>query len=218
MINRFGLLTIAVLLIPAHATAQPTDNDYFQARAGQQSSELLITVEKYHLQQGIDKMRSRLYSAAWSDFNFILNYFPNHPRALLLMSDLCEKWRNPKCNMDVFFDKAIRRSPENAGIHLTMGIYLQKRGKANEAIDSYKKSLEFNPGSANTHYNLGLAYVTQKQYALANEHAQQAYALGVDLPGLRNKLVAAGAWKTIEVKPAEEAKAPDEAKPGNTSE
>lgn len=211
------LVSLAALLVPSYAVAQATGNDYFQARSSQQLSELLSTVERYHLQQGVDKMRSRQYSAAWSDFNFILNYFPNHPRALLLMSDLCGKWQARQCNMDEYFDKALRRSPENAGIHLTKGIHLQKRGKLDEAIDSYKKSLEYNPGSANTHYNLGLAYVAKKEFTLANEHAQQAYSLGISLPGLRDKLVAANAWKPIEAKPSVEPQPTGEAKPEEAS-
>ena len=210
MFNRRTLLSIAVALAPALAAAQATNNDYYNARASQQSSELLTAVEKYHLQQGIDKMRTRLWQAAWGDFNFILNYFPNHPRVLLLMSELCESWRNPKCNMGEYFEKALQVSPNNAGIHLTMGVYLQKRGKLNEAIESYKKSLEINPGSANAHYNLGLAYAAQKQNALANEHAQKAYSMGQMPPGLRNKLVAAGAWKDIEQKPAAATQKSDE--------
>lgn len=217
MLNLRTLLLLVLIAAPGIAAAQPSNNDYYQARSDKQLSELLATVEKYHEQQGIDKMRGKHYASALGDFEFILNYFPNHPRILLFTSQLCELWRNPKCNMNSYFDKAIKRSPENAGIHLTKGIYLQKRGKLNEAIESYKKSLEFNPGSANTHYNLGLAYAAQKQNALANEHAQQAYALGVDLPGLRNKLVAAGAWKVIEAKPAEEMPASSEAKSSESS-
>lgn len=201
-------------LAPALAAAQATNNDYYNARASQPSSELLTTVEKYHLQQGIDKMRARLWQAAWGDLHFILNYFPNHPRALLLMAEVCQKWRNPKCNMGEYFEKAIQVSPSNAGIHLTMGVYLQKQGKLSEAIESYKKSLEINPDSANTHYNLGLAYAAQKQNALANEHAQKAYSMGQMPPGLRSKLEAVGAWKTIETKPVAEAQKSGETPPG----
>lgn len=213
---------VALALASFLAMAQPTNNDYYQARNNQQMAELLNAVEKYHLQPGIDKMRSRSYSAAWGDFNFILNYFPNHPRALLLMGELCEKWRNPKCNVGGYFDKALQISPSNSGIHLTKGIYLQKQGKLDEAVESYRKSLEINPDFANAHYNLGLAYAEQKKFALANEHAQKAYALGIALPGLRSKLAAAGAWKEIEARPAEkEQKAPEpataEAKPAPAS-
>jgi hypothetical protein len=120
------------------------------------------------------------------------------------MGDLCEVWRDPRCNMASYFDKAIQLTPENGGIYLTQGVHLQKRGKLKEAIESYKKSLELDPSSANAHYNIGLAYVAIKEYALANEHAHQAYAGGMPLPGLQNKLVAAKAWKPLEPKPVVE--------------
>lgn len=191
------LVMLALVLAGGSAAAQPTNNDYYGARSNPQLAELLATVEKHHEQLGIDKLRTRFYAGAWDDFTFMLNYFPNHPRALILMGQVCERWLDPKCNMTLYFDKAIRLTPENAGIYLTQGVYLQKRGKLAEAIESYKKALELNPNSANAHYNLGLAYVAQKNFDLANEHAQEAYSLGFTLPGLQKKLVDAKAWKPL---------------------
>jgi len=210
MFNRHTLLTLVMALSPALAIAQAKDNDFYQAGNTQPSRELLTVVELAHLKPGIDKMRTKFYESAWGDFNFVLNYFPNHPRALLLMVELCQVWRDRRCNIDAYFDNAIRRTPQNAGIHLTKGFYLQRHGKFAEAIESYNKSLEINPDSANAHYNLGLAYLAQKQIASANEHAQKAYALGVTLPGLRNKLVEAGGWHVAEPKPGPEPGAPIE--------
>lgn len=213
MFIRRILFAAVMALAPVLVAAQATDNDYYQARATPQTTELLTAVEKYHLQPGIDKMRSKFYSAAWGDFNFILNYFPNHPRALMLMAELCDLWRNPKCNMGPHFDKALQRTPESEGLHLTKGAYLQKRGRLDEAIESYKRSLAINPSSAYAHYNLGLAYAAKKQFSIANEHAQQAYELG-DMPaGLREKLLAARAWKPGEKKPVMKENASDEAVP-----
>lgn len=197
------VLSVVVAAACGYAVAQQSNNDYYAARSSARLSELLVAVEKYHLQPGIDKFRARQYPAAWGDFQFILNYFPNHPRALVLMGGLCETWRTPKCNMATYFDQALRVAPESSGVYLTQGVYLQKQGKLNEAIESYKKSLQFDPSSANAHYNLGLAYAAAKRFDLANEHAQQAYASGVSLPGLQSKLVAAGAWKPLAAKPAE---------------
>ena len=44
-------------------------------------------------------------------------------------------------------------------------------------------------------YNLGLAYLDVKQYDEALSHAHRAYEMGVTLPGLRNRLKAAGQWR-----------------------
>lgn len=227
MFIRHLAVLIATALCGGAVLAQQTNNDYYQARSDPHLAELLAAVEKYHEQPGIDKLRTRFYPAAWGDFNFILSYFPNHPRALMLMGQLCEHWQDPRCNMALYFDRALQKSPDNEGVYLTRGVYLQKRGKIDEAIESYKKALEINPNSANTHYNLGLAYAAQKKFELANEHAQEAYSRGITLPGLQQKLVTAKAWKPLPPKPVPEpaeappaaptaAEAPQPAEPAKT--
>jgi len=224
MLNLHKLLLIAVLMTIAFSTnrasAQATGNDYYQGHSTPALETLLRNVENFHVRQGMDQVRLKRYAAAWGDFDFILRYFPNHPRGLLLMAELCQVWRSPKCNMADYFQKAIQLSPNNEGIYLTKGAYLQKRGQIDDAIENYKKSLELNPDSAHAHYNLGLAYVIKKQHSVANEHAQKAYELGSMPPGLRDKLIAAGAWKPIAKKPAPEEKPADVATPeksGGTS-
>lgn len=179
------------------ACAQKRDNDYYLARGDKDLGALLATVEKYHLQKGLDAVRSKHYLYAHGDLNFILNYFPNHPTALLAMGDLCEAWRDSRCNIEAYFEKALQISPNNERLHLTRGIYLQKRGRLDSAVESYKKALELDPTSANAHYNLGLALVAQKKFDLANQHAQEAYSRGITLPGLQEKLIAAKAWKPV---------------------
>lgn len=203
----FGV--IALVLCAGPVSAQ-TPNNYYTARSTPATAELLKNVEGYHLAQGIQQMRDRRLPAAWADFDFMLRYFPNHPRALVLMGDVCEAWRTSKCDMESYLDKAVKMTPENDGIYLAKGVYLQKRGKLKDAIDSYKKSLELNSGSANAHYNIGLAYVANKQYQLANEHAQKAYSMGMPFPALKTKLVAAGAWKVIEQPPVDAGSATNE--------
>ena len=58
------------------------------------------------------------------------------------------------------------------------------------------------PEQATIQYNLGLMYVKKKEYEKASAHAQKAYALGFPLPGLKNKLKAAGKWKEPPPAPA----------------
>jgi hypothetical protein len=193
-IRLFGVLVSAFC---AGQVSAQTPNDYYMASSTAATAELLKNVEGYHLAQGIQEMRDKRPHAAWADFDFMLRYFPNHPRALLLMGDVCEVWHNAKCDMESYLAKAVKMSPDNDGVYLAKGVYLQKRGRLKDAIESYKKSLELNASSANVHYNLGLAYVAAKQYELANEHAQKAYGMGMTFPGLQSKLVAVGAWKTI---------------------
>ncbi len=195
--------SVIVALCAAHVAAAPlTNNDYYAARG----SELLKSVEQYHLGPGEEHVRAKEYQSAWNDFDFILRAFPNHPQALLLMTQLCTQWRGPKCELNSAFERAIDVNPKASGTFVALGIYLYRTKHYGDAIQSYQRALTIDNDSMNAHYNLGLTYLETKQYELANEHAQRAYALGAPLPGLRDKLKKAGKWN-----PADPAESPDAA-------
>jgi tetratricopeptide (TPR) repeat protein len=158
------------------------------------------------LNPGVQNARANKYQNAQGELDFILRYFPNHPQALLLMSEVCTKWKQPtRCNADAYFQRALQINPDAADTYTIQGMYLQNTGRIDQAIDSYKMALERNPSSMNAHYNLGLAYANKKNFEEANKHAQEAYALGMTLPGLRNMLTKAGAWRPL---PAQSAAPP----------
>ncbi len=199
---RWALSTIVPIAIgcisaAGPASAQQGNLDYYVPREGQ-AAQLFRNVEGYHLEQGRLKMGARNFSGAFEDFDFILGYYPNHPTVLDLASQLCAQYKFPRCDMDARFEQAVARNPKVATTYVLMGIHYHRVGKIDAAIRSYKQALEIKPDSFNAYYNLGLAYVEQKQFALANNAAQHAYALGAPLPGLREKLKAVGAWQPSE--------------------
>jgi tetratricopeptide (TPR) repeat protein len=201
-----ALLACSVFL--ADARAQQNSNDYYAPRKGS-SEETFQNVQNYHLGPGKEALATGAYTYAVANFEFILNHYPNHPLALDLMSQTCALWKNtPRCDADAWFEKAIGVNPNAAPTYIVLGLHYHRRGKFAEEIHSYQKALELQPQSLNAYYNLGLAYAAQKQYALANEAAQHAYALGAQLPGLREKLKSDGAWKPIDtpLPPAEAGK------------
>jgi Tfp pilus assembly protein PilF len=59
---------------------------------------------------------------------------------------------------------------------------------------AYKRAYAMLPDDAVVNYNLGLLFAERKDYAQALPLAEKAYSLGFPLPGLKNKLVAAGQW------------------------
>jgi tetratricopeptide (TPR) repeat protein len=140
-------------------------------------------------------MRKKEYSSAKANLEFILNYYPNHPRALALLSEVCDV--RATCDMDAWFDKAIQRNPNAPKTYLIYAVHLQRRHHLPEAIDNYKKAISLDPMEPYAHYDLGLAYFDAKQFVLANREAQIAASLGVALPGLRNKLERSGQWQVI---------------------
>ena len=186
-----------ICLSSAPSFAQKTNNDYFKG-AG---TELLRNVEKYHLNQAADKLRSGQFESASGDIEFILRFFPNHPQGLILMTQLCEQWKfSAQCNFAMVsevFENAIAVNPNVASTYVLQGIYLDRTKRLSAAVASFEKAVSVDPNSLNAHYNLGLAYFETKQFELANVHAQRAYQLGAPLPGLRDKLIRTGNWKPV---------------------
>jgi tetratricopeptide (TPR) repeat protein len=182
------------------ATVGDLNRDYYNPP----SDGLLPAVERRHLIPGIQKMRNPALARfeAFDEFDFVLQAFPNHPRALDLMVQLCLSWGDkgpgpgPRkyCNLNAYFDKAIDVNPDAANTYVILGIYRLRVNQPKLAVESLKKALALDPASVNAHYNLGIAYFDLKEYALSNQHAQQAYALGAPLPGLQEKLKRVGRW------------------------
>lgn len=192
--------------------------DYYGAHSTKDTAQLLVNVEKYHLGPAMEKMRSGSYFYAYQDIDFILRYFPNHPRGLALVSELCDvKWKDPRCDSTAWFNKAIAINSQASQTFLVNGVHLQRLNRLSEAADSYNRAIALDPTSGNAHYNLGLLYAEQKQYELANRHAQLAYALGMPFPGLRDKLTKAGQWKPIDPELLKREIAPPETAPAETS-
>jgi Tfp pilus assembly protein PilF len=210
---RVWSLGIGALLVAGLAGAQATDNDYYTTT----DTTLLRTVERYHVVPAEEKIRTKFYSAARGDVDFVLRYFPNHPKGLLLLAQMCAEGVTQHCDLDGVFEKAIAINPDVAGTYVTQGVYLHRVKRYREAIASYQRALAIDPNSINGHYNLALAYVETKQYDLANQEAQRAYALGAPFPGLRDRLKQAGQWKPVAASPAPQSGATGAAGTGKPS-
>jgi tetratricopeptide (TPR) repeat protein len=187
------------LLVAGSVPAQADDpsqynNDYYAAAGGGRAGGLLKSVEHWHLGKGIEKMNAGRYAHALDEFEFILRKFPNHPRALALAADVSLK-AGRAGQGEEFLRRAVEVNPTAARTQVIYGVFLQKSGRLEEAVRHYRTATELEPDSAEAHYNLGLAYVALKRFDAALESAYKAYALGHPLPGLRNKLEQAGAWK-----------------------
>jgi hypothetical protein len=97
---------------------------------------------------------------------------------------------------DAAFDLAesiIKEQPKNERGYLVKARLQRQTGKLQDAVATLTEGNTQTEGkSAEIHYFLGLFYVALDDFPHAIEHAQQAYALGHPLPGLRNQLQAAG--------------------------
>jgi tetratricopeptide (TPR) repeat protein len=181
---------------------------YDYSNASDRANKLPI-VEQFHFDAGIEQLKGHLTKAGGvpqlgSDIDYTLRAFPNHHRALWAMVrynlEKNELTRTPmRYTVDCYFDRAMRFKPDDPVVHMIYGMFLQKVHRNDEAVARYEEALDMNPDSAEAHYNYGLLLVEMGKFDEAVKHAQRAYELGHPLPGLRNKLEAAGHWPAEQV-------------------
>lgn len=190
-----SLALLSIFCAP-HASAQGHDfYDYYGHDGKKPREGLLISVESFHLYKGIKGLYTGHFEYAKDDFEFILAYFPNHPRALFLMIDTMFGMKQPYI-AEEHIQRALRLYPQYASTHVVYGMYQQRAGKPAEAIQSYLKAIQLDADYVDAYYNLGLLYLDIKKNDKANWYAQKAYTLGVKVPGLRTRLEKAKAWNT----------------------
>lgn len=158
------------------------------------------------------------------EFLYTLEHYPNHHRALASMAKLGLRLKSAqppgaRYTVSCYFERAIAYAPQDVTARMVFGNYLLAMGQDGPALEQLDAASRMAPDQATIQYNLGLMYVKKKEYEKASAHAQKAYALGFPLPGLKNKLKAAGKWKEppapeAPAKPAAEPVPADEVPPG----
>lgn len=89
----------------------------------------------------------------------------------------------------------LEQAPESPELYAVYATYLFREKEFVEARRILERGLQtVEDPTAEMHYFLGLVLVQLKVWDQAREHAVEAYELGYPLPGLRNKLKAAGHW------------------------
>ena len=230
MLKFIGPLIVLVALAPCGVRAGEIDcgalvNHFGPFDYRTTPKERRSLVEDAHFTPQVERlMRGQSTAVIGADINYVLSVFPNHPRALLAMMNLAQKEKldKPKGSgftVDCWFDRAVRFRPEDPNVRMLYGIYLLRKGRTKDGIVQLKEaeSIQEGGGNANLYYNMGLAYFSAGDYEKSLKYAHQAYGLGFDLPGLRNKLKGVGKWAPpAPVSPAENV--PDVAAPARNNE
>lgn len=165
----------------------------------------LPIVEQYHFNRDIETLTATMSGGSIAGHLwYVIRSFPNHHRALVAYARL---WREslakgappagvaPDKNPDYVFQRAMDFAPADGMVPLIYGLHLIETGDTSEARILLGEAASLGPESAELHYNLGLGYLKLGDTESAAKHADRAYAMGYPLPGLRNKLIAAGIWK-----------------------
>lgn len=159
----------------------------------------LPIVEKFHFTRSVRMLEHGSSGSLPGDLDYTLRAFPNHPYALYAMA----RWQlqhgdraGPNYyTAECYFKRAIKFRPKDGVVWMIYGIFLQRKGELEAALQKYLHAKKLIPKSPELDYNLGLLYVKLKKFAKARQFAELAYKGGYPLPGLRDKLKAAGKWK-----------------------
>lgn len=161
----------------------------------------LEIVERFHFSPEVESLQRGIStSKVGGDLSYVLRAFPNHHRALMSMVKLAAKERKATpagstYSVECWFDRANRFAPDDGMVKVLNGLYLLNIGQNQEAVTKLEEGARLAGDNANVHYNLGLAYMRVKRHDKALESAHRAYAMGFPLPGLREQLKRAGAWR-----------------------
>jgi tetratricopeptide (TPR) repeat protein len=161
----------------------------------------LPIVESHHFQPEVERLEiDERGRPPGGGLQYTLRAFPNHHRALQAIArlELLTKQspveRSPY-TAECWFRRAIAFKPDDGVVRMLFGVFLQKKGKLDEALEQYKVAEGLLGDNPDLSYNLGLLYYARKEYQLAYEYASKAYDAGFPLPGLKQMLRESGHWK-----------------------
>ncbi|VAY89545.1 conserved exported hypothetical protein [mine drainage metagenome] len=161
---------------------------------------ILYLVEMRHFTPAVETLQHGSTGSIGVDLSYVLNAFPNHPRALNAMARLAEKDHTlqpygAQYSIECYFHRAMDFAPTDPTPPMLYAIYLTSHDKDQEALQNYQLSEKIEPDNPNLQYNMGLLYFKMKEYDKSLDYAHKAYDGGFPLPGLRQKLQKTGVWK-----------------------
>ncbi|MDP9130731.1 MAG: ABC transporter permease, partial [Candidatus Binatota bacterium] len=165
-----------------------------------QDQKRIRQVEGHHFDARTENLgRGKTSSFAGGDIDFLVRYSPNHHRGLAALVRLSLKDKTPKPDgvkipVECYLLRALEFRPSDAEVHKIYGTYLARLGRDAEAIARFEHAEKLSPDDPVIAYNLGLLLAEKRDFERARMYAQKAYAGGLQLPGLREKLARQGQW------------------------
>ena len=159
------------------------NQDYFTANQYPMIKRLLWSVETNHLDDRVlqlytaESRKSDSYKYALENVKYVLEKFPNHPKALMVMSSVARLMKASAIPIP-YYKNALRLYPQHAITQAQYGNYLVEIGQVDPGIESLKQAIETEPGLALAHAWLADAYVKKGDLELARLAAEEARKLG----------------------------------------
>jgi Tfp pilus assembly protein PilF len=162
---------------------------------------VLSQIEALHFSPEIERLQGDLEkNSIGAQIEHVLLVYPNHHRALVSLSRLAQKTRGEHRKIHYFtvsclFVRAVTFAPDDAVVRGVYGVHLSNFGRKKEALAQLLEAERLGAQDANTLYNIGLLYLESRDFDKSLDYAKRAYSAGFPLPGLRNRLQAAGKWQ-----------------------
>ena len=170
------LLCLSVFEAAAQVNAPP-DRDYFTAHEDPEAFRDLALNDLYHTNRVLHSFQVARYDEAIADLRFVLEKWPNHPRALLLIESLGQVTQALELPTP-YYEKAIRLFPQYAMTFAQYGKYLVEIGQWDKGVENLKRAIEKDRKSVAAHVWLSQAYEQHGDKISAKKEAELARNLG----------------------------------------
>jgi len=120
-------------------------------------------------------------------YRSLLQDDPENAEALRLLGILAAEIGKPMVGVRLI-SMAIERTPRNPIAYNNLGNALKAAGHLDQASDSYKAAIAFDPDYADAHFNLGNVQRLQKNFSAAIASYERAIALSPKEPDAHNNL------------------------------
>ena len=158
-------------------------------------------VESHHFDARVESLvRGKTGHGPGGDIDFLVRYSPNHHRGLAALVRLSLRDKTPKpvgvnIPVECYLLRALEFTPSDAEVHKIYGTYLARLGRDAEALERFEQAEKLSPNDPVIAYNIGLLLTEKRDFERARMYAEKAYAGGLQLPGLRDKLARQGQWR-----------------------
>lgn len=155
----------------------PPNRDFFTAHEDQEAYRDLVLNDLYHTNRVVHSIKVGRYDEALADLKFVIDKWPNHPRALLLIESLGRVTQAPALPLP-YYEKALKLYPQYAMTIAQYGKYLVEIDQWEKGVEQLKQSIERDPKYVPARVWLAEAYAKRGQMNQARKEAEQARSLG----------------------------------------
>lgn len=184
-------IAYAIFFLPILANAQAgpqgernlagslIDLDYFEANYNPETKHQLFLVNRAHASETTWKQFfAGKYEVPIADCQYVFRYFPNHPGALHLISEIAKATRQDSLAIG-YFERALELFPQHAYTHAQYGHFLVDVGAVSAGIAELSEALRLEPDNIQARAWLEEALPAKPSGALGPSQTAKADSVGL---------------------------------------